>query len=131
MACQDNKGKVEESYGVQRNLCPVFLKAAESIVRELNCDGNATVLKDGSMFSNLKKYQDEAFRREQGKVFIYLPDKVLECEIVECRQVSVKDSVYEIIQDEEKELPKEIILSTCSSSSNTRLILRTSIMKIR
>lgn len=48
-------------------------------------------MKDGSMFSNLKKYQDVDFRKEQGRVLIYLPDKVLECEIVECRQVSVKD----------------------------------------
>lgn len=78
-------------------------------------------MKDGSMFSNLKKYQDVAFRKEQGRVLIYLPDKVLECEIVECRQVSVQDSVYEIIR-EEKDL-KQIVLSTCSTSSNFRLIL--------
>ena len=62
-------------------------------------------MKDGSMFSNLKKYQDGDFRREQGKVLLYLPDRVLECEIVECRQVSVRDSVYEIMQKERRELP--------------------------
>ncbi len=67
-------------------------------------------MKDGSMFSNLKKYQDEEFRKEQGKILLYLPDRVLECEIAECRQVSVKDSVYEIMQKERRELPEVIIL---------------------
>lgn len=81
-------------------------------------------MKDGSMFSNLKKYQDEDFRREQGKVLLYLPDKVLECKIAECRQVSVKDSVYDIMQEERRELPEVIILSTCSAMSNKRLILK-------
>lgn len=81
-------------------------------------------MKDGSMFSNLKKYQDAGFRKEQGRVLIYLPDKVLECEIVECRQVSVKDSVYEVVQEEERDRLEEIILSTCSSSSNMRMILK-------
>lgn len=54
---------------------------------------------------------------------LYLPDRVLECEIVECRQVSVKDSVYEVVQEEHRNRPEEIILSTCSSSSNMRMIL--------
>lgn len=80
-------------------------------------------MKDGSMFSNLKKYQDADFRKEQGRVFIYLPGKVLECEIVECWQVSVKDSIYEVIQEAERRVPEEIILSTCSSSARMRLIL--------
>lgn len=35
-------------------------------------------MKDGSMFSNLKKYQDAGFRKEQGRVVLYLPDRVLE-----------------------------------------------------
>ncbi len=81
-------------------------------------------MKDGSMFSNLKKYQDASFRKEQGRVVIYLLDKVLECEIVECQIISVRDSVYEVAQDEKQKLPEEIILSTCSSSSNMRLILK-------
>ena len=80
-------------------------------------------MKDGSMFSNLKKYQDAGFRKEQGRILLYLPDKVLECEIVQCRQVSVRDSVYEVVQEEERDGLEEIILSTCSSSSNMRMIL--------
>ena len=83
-------------------------------------------MKDGSMFSNLKKYQDAGFRKEQGRILIYLPDRVLECEIVECRQVSVRDSVYEVVQEEKRDRLEEIILSTCSSSSSQRLILRCS-----
>lgn len=80
-------------------------------------------VKDGSMFSNLKKFLDAGFWKEQGRVALYLPDRVLEREIVECWQVSVKDSVYEVVQEKRQELPEEIILSTCSSSSNRRMIL--------
>lgn len=74
-------------------------------------------MKDGSMFSNLKKYQDADFRKEQGKVLLYLPDKVLECVIVEWRRVSVRDSIYEVEQEEGKNVLEQIILSTCSSAS--------------
>ncbi len=52
-------------------------------------------MQDGSMFSQLEKYQDKDFREEQGRVILYLPDKTLKCEIVECRQVPVRDSVYD------------------------------------
>lgn len=81
-------------------------------------------MKDGSMFSNLKKYQDAGFRKEQGRVVIFLPDRALECEIVECRQVSMKDAVYEVKKEEEVDIPEQIVLSTCSSSSDKRLILK-------
>lgn len=90
----------------------------------------AIVAMFNSMFSNLKKFQAANFRKEQGRVLLYLPDKVLECEIVECRQVSVRDSVYDIMQEERQELLEEIVLSTCSTSSDRRLILRMSIVDI-
>lgn len=80
-------------------------------------------MKDGSMFSNLKKYQDENFRREQGRVLIYLPDRVLECEIVKCRQVSVRDSIYNVMQEKERNVLEQVILSTCSTVDNNRMIL--------
>jgi len=80
-------------------------------------------MKDGSMFSNLKKYQDADFRKEQGRVFLYLPNKVLNCEIVKCKQVPVQDPIYGVTQEENRELPEQIILSTCSTSSNMRFIL--------
>lgn len=51
-------------------------------------------MQDGSMFSRLEKYQDAGFRETQGMVILYLPDKTLECEVLECRQVSIQDSVY-------------------------------------
>lgn len=86
-------------------------------------------MKDGSMFSNLKKYQDAGFRKEQGRVVIFLPDRVLECEIVECRQVSMKDVVYEVKKEDEVGIPEQIVLSTCSSSSDKRLILKCIIVR--
>lgn len=81
-------------------------------------------MKDGSMFSHLEKYQDKDFREEQGRVILYLPDKTLECEIVECRKVSMWDLVYGNVGEEKKNVPKQMILSTCSSLPNLRLILK-------
>ncbi len=81
-------------------------------------------MKDGSMFSKLEKYQEAGFRKEQGRVMLYLPDKTLECEITECRQVSIWDSVYDIKTEKESETRKEMVLSTCGSSSYIRLILK-------
>lgn len=81
-------------------------------------------MKDGSMFSKLEKFQNDEFRKEQGRVILYLPDKTLECEISECRQVSVWDSVYDIKTGKESGAQKEVVLSTCGSSSYIRLILK-------
>ncbi|NBI56805.1 SrtB family sortase [Lachnospiraceae bacterium] len=76
-------------------------------------------MKDGSMFSNLKKYQDAGFRKEQGRVFIYLPEKTLTYEVIECRGVTETNSVYEMDNKE-----KQMILSTCSSIANIRIIVK-------
>ncbi len=79
-------------------------------------------MQDGSMFSGLERYQDDDFREMQGRVVLYLPDKTLECKIVECRQVAVQDSMYEIIQEESGEAAVEqIILSTCSFTSGIKI----------
>lgn len=51
-------------------------------------------MQDGSMFRHLEKYQDKDLKEEQGRLILYLPDKTLECEVLECRQVSIQDSVY-------------------------------------
>jgi hypothetical protein len=61
---------------------------------------------------------------------LYLPDRVLECEIVECRQVSVRDSAYEIRREEKMEAPEQMILSTCSSESDLRLVLQCTLSRI-
>lgn len=76
-------------------------------------------MKDGSMFSNLKKYQDAGFRKEQGRVFIYLPEKTLTYEVIECRGITERNSVYEMDNKE-----KQMILSTCSSIANIRIIVK-------
>lgn len=81
-------------------------------------------MQDGSMFSHLEKYQDADFREEQGSVILYLPDKTLEYEIVKCRKVSMWDLVYGNVDEEKENVPKQMILSTCSSSPNLRLILK-------
>lgn len=84
---------------------------------------------DGSMFSHLEKYQDKDFREEQGRGILYLPDKTLECEIVECLQVPVQDLVYEIKEEEKRKTLEAVILSTCSASDNIRLILVCNVKK--
>ena len=81
-------------------------------------------MKDGSMFSNLKKYQDNAFRKESGTAYLYLPEKTLQLEIVACERVSMRDKAYALEYNMTCDWPEEIILSTCSSFSDTRLILR-------
>lgn len=89
-------------------------------------------MKDGSMFSNLKKFQDADFRKEQGRVVIFLPDRVLEYEIVEYQQVSVNDAIYKIEGEEEAGIvSKRIILSICSSSAGRRMILECDVLSYR
>lgn len=46
-------------------------------------------MKDGSMFSNLKKYQDSVLREESGTAYLYLPEKTLQLESVACERVSM------------------------------------------
>lgn len=87
-------------------------------------------MKDGSMFSNLKKYQDNAFRKEFGIAYLYLPEKTLQLEIVACERVSMRDGVYAMEYNMTCEWSEEIILSTCSTSSDTRLILRCRVTEV-
>lgn len=87
-------------------------------------------MKDGSMFSNLKKYQDNAFRKESGTAYLYLPEKTLQLEIVACERVSMRDGVYALEYNMTCDWPEEIILSTCSSSSDIRLILKCRVAEV-
>lgn len=88
-------------------------------------------MKDGSMFSNLKQYQDPVFRKKSGSAYLYLPEKTLHLEISACEKVSMKDDIYALEDDVSCDWPEEIILSTCSSSSDTRLILRCRVMEVQ
>ena len=87
-------------------------------------------MKDGSMFSDLKRYQDNTFRKESGTAYLYLPEKTLQLEIVACERVSMRDGVYVSEYNMACDWPEEIILSTCTSSSDTRLILRCRVTEV-
>lgn len=87
-------------------------------------------MKDGSMFSNLKQYQDSVFRKNSGSAYLYLPEKTLHLEITACEKVSMRDDIYALEDDVSCDWPEEIILSTCSSSSDMRLILRCKITRV-
>ena len=87
-------------------------------------------MKDGSMFSNLKQYQDSVFRKNSGSAYLYLPEKILHLEITACEKVSMRDDIYALEDDVSCDWPEEIILSTCSSSSDMRLILRFKITRV-
>lgn len=87
-------------------------------------------MKDGSMFSNLKQYQDSVFREESGTAYLYLPEKTLQMESVACERVSMRDEVYALEYNVICDWSEEIILSTCSTSSDTRLILRCKVIKV-
>ena len=88
-------------------------------------------MKDGSMFSNLKQYQDSVFRKNSDSAYLYLPEKTLHLEITACEKVSMRDDIYALEDDVSCDWPEEIILSTCSSSSDMRLILRCKVTKIQ
>ncbi len=123
---EDNEHYLHYTFDGKENIAgSIFLDYRN---REDFTDGKVILyghnMQDGSMFSKLEKYLDEEFRKEQRRVLLYLPDRTLECTAVECRQVTVQDSIYGVVQDGEGRLPKEVILSTCSSSSNMRLILK-------
>lgn len=87
-------------------------------------------MKDGSMFSNLKKYRDAVFRKESGTAYLYLPEKTLQLEIVACERVYMGDEVYDLEYNVFCDWSEEIILSTCSTSSDTRLILRCRVTEV-
>ena len=51
-------------------------------------------MNDGSMFSNLKQYQDNVFWEKSGTAYLYLTKKSLQLEIEACERVSMRDEVY-------------------------------------
>ena len=81
-------------------------------------------MKDGSMFSNLKNFEDARFQKENKIAYLYLPEKTLYLEVTECKRVSMRNTVYDLGIQEESGSQPEIILSTCSTSTDTRLILK-------
>lgn len=80
-------------------------------------------MKDGSMFHMLRKFQDIDFYREHGEIWLYLPNGSTQVyEIVGYEEVRATGEVYKIGSKNIEE--KQIILSTCSSGSDRRVILR-------
>ena len=53
-------------------------------------------MKDGSMFSNLKKFGDARFQKEHKTAYLYLPEKTLYLEVAECKRVSIRNAVYDL-----------------------------------
>lgn len=80
-------------------------------------------MKDGSMFHVLRNFQDMDFYNKHREILLYLPDGSAQVyEIVEYEEVKATGEVYEMGNENIEE--KEIILSTCSSRSDRRLIVR-------
>lgn len=80
-------------------------------------------MKDGSMFHVLRKFQNLDFFREHQKLYLYLPEGGrLVFDIIACEEVSSDSEVYQLVTENTK--MKEIMLSTCSSRSDKRLIIR-------
>ena len=79
-------------------------------------------MRDGSMFHVLRKFQDLDFYQANREIWLYLPGGSVEVyEIVGCEEVKVAGEVYELQSGKAED--KELILSTCSSSPNRRVIL--------
>lgn len=84
-------------------------------------------MKNGSMFGSLKKYQNENVFQENQIITIYLPgNREWKFKVQECRNVKVNDSCYELEDDRAGEVKfgdKELLLSTCSSFAEQRLVV--------
>lgn len=80
-------------------------------------------MRDGSMFHVLRKFQDLDFYQSNREIWLYLSDGSVEVyEIVGCEEVKAAGEAYELGNGNEEE--KELILSTCSSRSAWRVIVR-------
>ena len=79
-------------------------------------------MRDGSMFHVLRKFQNLDFYQANREIWLYLPDGSVQVyEIVGCEEVKAAGEVYEL--QTEKTEDKELILSTCSSRSEWRVIV--------
>ncbi len=79
-------------------------------------------MKDGSMFGGLKDYSG----RQETFVYVLLPDKKVKFEVVRSAYVPSNDECYRLestgvtsLEDNEREL----LLSTCTGDSATRLVI--------
>ena len=80
-------------------------------------------MRNGSMFHVLRKFQNLDFYQSNREIWLYLPDGSVEVyEIVGCEEVKAAGEAYELGNRNEEE--KELILSTCSSRSEWRVIVK-------
>lgn len=80
-------------------------------------------MRDGSMFHVLRKFQDLDFYQANREIWLYLPDGSVQVyEIVGCEEVKAAGEIYELQTGKIED--KELILSTCSSRSEWRVIVK-------
>ena len=80
-------------------------------------------MRDGSMFHVLRKFQDLDFYQANLEIWLYLPDGSVQVyEIVGCEEVKAAGEIYELQTGKIED--KELILSTCSSRSEWRVIVK-------
>ena len=80
-------------------------------------------MRNGSMFHVLRKFQDLDFYQANREIWLYLPDGSVQVyEIVGCEEVKAAGEAYELGNGNEEE--KELILSTCSSRSAWRVVVK-------
>ena len=80
-------------------------------------------MRDGSMFHVLRKFQDLDFYQANREIWLYLPDGSVQVyEIVGCEEVKAAGEAYELQTGKTER--KELVLSTCSSRSAWRVIVR-------
>ena len=80
-------------------------------------------MRNGSIFHVLRKFQNLDFYQANREIWLYLSDGSVEVyEIVGYEEVRAAGEAYELGKGSEEE--KELILSTCSSRSAWRVIVR-------
>lgn len=79
-------------------------------------------MKDGSMFYCLRQYQSLSFLQEHQEIEVYLPDGRREVyRISSCEEVEATGEAYQLGIEEAGN--KELLLSTCSTRSEWRVIV--------
>lgn len=115
---------VQKTYNIAGSICLDYrneedFSDSKSIIYGHN-------MKDGSMFHVLRNYRNIEFFQKYQDMEIYLPDgRVLNYEITACEEVPADSEVYQIKKKNRERNNNEIILSTCSTREQIRIIVRT------
>lgn len=87
-------------------------------------------MKDGSMFHSLKEFQEDGYLEEHGEIWLLLPADIEKIyRITGWEYAAPGGELYQLEEKGDTPDGHELILSTCSSSENWRLVIRGELME--